>query len=120
MWWCPTRRGSDPISDVLTAVGICLFVCFRAAEVALWPPEGRQLAESCGTVRLACATGTGTGPKTAKMYLWVPDLLLTLNLPKFIFAANPGWSADTCSELIFFKNETDSEVYLTGWRVCAR
>ena len=120
MWWCPTYRGSDPISDVLTAVGICLFVCFRAAEVALWPPDVRQLAESCGTVRLACATGTGTGPKTAKMYLWVRDLLLAVNAPKIIFAADPGWSADTWSDLIFFKTETHPEVYLTRWRGWAR
>ena len=30
----------DPISDVPPKVGICLIGGFRAAEVALWPPEG--------------------------------------------------------------------------------
>ena len=70
------------------------------------------------------ASGVSNGyryrAESAKMYLWVPDLLLVLNVPKFKIAANRGWSEDTCSELIFFKNNHDPEVYLTGWRVCAR
>ena len=63
----PTRRGSDPISDVPPKVGICLFGRLRATEVALWPPEGTQRTEGCRTVRLAWPTGAGTGAKSAQM-----------------------------------------------------